>query len=243
MEHMVQRLEVAELKFADDGANEMTFEGYGAVFGNTDSHGDVIVPGAFRKTLREARGKAGRMPAMLLQHGFANDDLPIGIWTEMSEDDVGLKVAGKLADTQRGREAYQLLKMKPRPAIDGLSIGYRARKFTMGTKPDEPRRKLEDIDLLEVSLVTFPANTMARVSGVKSIVDMTPQELRDLEEAYRDGGFSRSDAVKAVSVLKKWAQRDAESDPPQNGPRDEAQAALAELLRRNLAKLTGGHHA
>ncbi|HWO94196.1 MAG TPA: HK97 family phage prohead protease, partial [Dehalococcoidia bacterium] len=172
-----------ELKFADSDTKEMTFSGYGAVFGNVDSYGDVIQKGAFRETLREAK-KSKQFPAMLLQHGgwgvTSEDFTPIGIWTDMEEDDVGLRVEGKLADTARGREAYTLLKMTPRPAINGLSIGYRAKEYSLGTKPEEPRRTLKKVDLLEVSLVTFPANPKARVSAVKSI-----EQLSTLAEAER----------------------------------------------------------
>ena len=96
----------------------MTFDGYGAVFGNVDSYGDVIQPGAFAESLAQS-AKSGVWPAMLLQHGGwgmgAEDMTPIGIWTSLSEDGVGLKVSGKLADTARGREAYALLKMQPGP--------------------------------------------------------------------------------------------------------------------------------
>lgn len=171
----------------------MTFSGYGAVFGNIDSYGDVIQPGAFAETLSSAQ-QSGRWPAMLLQHGGygmgADDMTPIGIWTSLSEDGHGLKVEGKLADTVRGKEAYALLKMDPRPAIDGLSIGYIAKKFTNRSKPEEPRRKLEQVDLMEVSLVTFPANGKARISAVKSL-----DNERDIERwLTQDAGLSRREA-------------------------------------------------
>lgn len=186
---------LGEIKFAaDDGDEAMTFSGYGAVFGNIDSYGDVIDKGAFKKSLGEAR-KQGMMPPMLSQHGgwgvTADDLMPIGIWTEMEEDDKGLLVKGKLADTQRGLEAYKLLKMTPRPAINGLSIGYRARKFTIGTKPDEPRRRLHEVELIEISLVTLPANPKARVGSVKSGDGLG---IRDAEKALREAGFSSNEA-------------------------------------------------
>jgi HK97 family phage prohead protease len=186
---------LAEIKFAaSDGAEAMTFSGYGAVFNNVDSYGDVIDPGAFKKTLSEAK-KSDAWPAMLLQHGgfgFNADDMtPIGIWTEMDEDDKGLKVTGKLADTQRGNEVYGLLKMAPRPALNGLSIGYRARKFTVGTKAGEPRRRLHELDLVEVSLVTMPANPKARIGSVKSDDGLG---IRDAEKALREAGFSANEA-------------------------------------------------
>lgn len=186
---------LGEIKFAEgDDAERMSFTGYGAVFNNIDSYGDIIEPGAFKRTLAEAR-KTKSLPAMLLQHGgwgISADDLtPIGIWTEFEEDEKGLLVTGKLAETQRGLEAYGLLKMTPRPALNGLSIGYRAKKFTMGTKPGEPRRRLHEVELIEVSLVTFPANPKARVGSVKSGQGLG---VRDAEKALREAGFSASEA-------------------------------------------------
>src|SRR5690606_33131296 len=113
-----------------------------------------------------------KLPPMLVQHGGWMvrdiDALPIGVWTEMQEDDKGLAVTGRIInlDTERGKTIYGAMK---EGALDGMSIGYRAKKFTMGTKPEEPRRKLEMVDLIEVSVVTFPANGLARVNAVKSM--------------------------------------------------------------------------
>lgn len=226
----------AEFKFADDdvdaaGAETMTFSGYGAYFGNVDSYGDVIAKGAFARTLAEAK-RSGMWPAMLLQHGgggfgTGEDQTPIGIWTEMSEDDRGLVVKGKLADTPRGREVYTLMKMTPRPAIDGLSIGYRAKKFTVGAKPTEPARTLEDVELVETSVVTFPANGKARLTSVKSGDGKT---IRVAEEALREAGFSRTEA-KAIlaSGWKALPQRDAGDDGNDN---------ISMLLKQYVEKLT-----
>lgn len=182
-----------ELKFAEDGGEAMTFAGYGAVFDNRDSYGDVIVKGAFKDTLREAK-KTGQWPAMLLQHGLGlttQDMMPIGVWTRLEEDDKGLLVEGKLADTPRGREVYTLMKMTPRPAIDGLSIGYRAKEFVVGTKPEEPRRQLKKVELLEISPVTFPANPESRVRSVKA-AQMTEREIERV--LMQDAQFTRSEA-------------------------------------------------
>lgn len=97
--------------------------------GETDA--DLILPGAFQKSLAQARAGHTPWPVMLLQHGggrLGSGDLtPIGVWTDLREDEVGLRVSGALADTTRGREVYTLMKMAPRPAIDGLSIGCQAR--------------------------------------------------------------------------------------------------------------------
>lgn len=213
-----------ELKLAPSESKEMTFEGYGAVFGNVDSYGDVIQPGAFAESLA-ASAQSQVWPAMLLQHGgygFGAEDMtPIGIWTSLSEDGVGLKVTGKLADTSRGREAYALLKMEPRPAISGLSIGYIAKEWQQRSKPEEPRRTLKKVDLLEVSLVTFPANGKARISAVKSLDEVA--SLRELEAYLREvGGFSKSEAIAIVSKAKAVGR--SESD-------DQAEISLQELAK------------
>jgi uncharacterized protein len=224
---------LCEVKFAedDDPETRMTFSGYGAMFGNVDSYGDVIEAGAFKKTLRDAQ-KSGQWPAMLMQHGgwaMSADDLtPVGVWTAMEEDDKGLKVTGKLAATVRGNEAYALLKMSPRPAINGLSIGYYARKFTVGTKADEPRRTLHEVDLVEVSLVTFPANPKARIGSVKSGDGLG---VRDAEKALREAGFSINEA-KAILAKGFGAigQREV-ADPDRRA--EAVHAAIAALRNSN----------
>jgi len=110
---------------------------------------------------------------MLLQHGddTARGKMPIGIWTDMAEDDRGLRLTGKLAlRTKRGSDAYALLRMQPRPALDGLSIGYRAKDYELhrGSGPNGAKRTLKAVDLVECSLVTFPADKFARVASVKA---------------------------------------------------------------------------
>jgi len=180
---------------AEDG----TFEGYGSVFGVKDSYGDIVMPGAFADSL-SAHKAAGTMPALLWQHD--SDDV-CGVWLEMVEDNIGLKVRGQLAiKTGYGSDAYELLKLK---AISGLSIGY-------ATVEDEYDRisdstKLHKLDLWEVSLVTFPANTSARVSAVKSIND-----LKSAEQYLRDAGLSRKDATAFVSRVKGLVRSDSDTD-------------------------------
>lgn len=203
-----------ELKFAaDEGAQAMSFTGYGAVFGNVDSYGDVIEAGAFSKFLADVKAGNQPWPAMLSQHGgwqmSAEDMTPIGVWTDFAEDGHGLKVTGQLADTQRGLEMYKLMKMSPRPAIDGLSIGYIAKEWEPRSKPEDPKRKLKRIDLIEVSMVTRPANGKARVESVKN--DWTERDFERL--LTRDAGLSRSDALVVINQGFKSliAMRDAGS--------------------------------
>jgi len=216
---------------ANDGVDAMTFEGYGAVFGNVDAYGDVIAPGAFANFLADAKSGRQPWPAMLSQHGgmglTATDDTPVGIWLDLAEDGTGLKVKGKLADTPRGRELHSLMKMTPRPAIDGLSIGYIAKEAVPRSKPEEPRRTLKRVDLIEVSLVTFPANGKARISSVKQLAD----NEREIEAwLMRDAGLSAREAKTVISHGFKHLLRE----------RDAAAGELAELaeaLKRRGAAL------
>jgi HK97 family phage prohead protease len=181
---------------SDDGH----ITGYGSVFGNVDSHRDIVAKGAFKSSLMEAKNGNSAWPAMLLQHGMGDEvdsKMPVGIWTDIDEDDTGLMMQGKLAlKTQRGAEAYELMKMTPRPALNGLSIGYRTKDFTMGSKTDKARRTLNAVDLVEVSLVTSPSNTKATIISVKSELNT----IREFETFLRDaGGFSIAQA-KAISA-------------------------------------------
>lgn len=203
-----------ELKFAaDEGAQAMSFTGYGAVFGNVDSYGDVIEAGAFSKFLADVKAGNQPWPAMLSHHGgwqmSAEDMTPIGVWTDFAEDGHGLKVTGQLVDTPRGLEMYKLMKMSPRPAIDGMSIGYIAKEWEPRTKPEDPKRRLKRIDLIEVSMVTRPANGKARVESVKN--DWTERDFERL--LTRDAGLSRSDALVVINQGFKSliAMRDAGS--------------------------------
>lgn len=215
-----------ELKFDSTNEKEMLFEGYGAVFGNVDSYGDVIQKGAFKETIREAKA-TGNWPAMLLQHGgwqMSADDLtPVGLWTDMEEDDTGLYLKGKLAPTARGIELHALMKMTPRPAINGLSIGYVPIKWKMRSSAEEPRRTLEQVKLIEISPVTFPANGKARIQSAKGV-----HGPRLAEKALRDAGFSASEA-KAI-VAKGFTSQPHQRDVGGLGDL----AALARQLRHDL---------
>lgn len=136
-------------------------EGYASLFGEIDQARDMVMPGAFTQTLR-TRGLR-RIP-MLFQHDPAE---PIGIWLDLTEDFRGLKARGKLIpDVARAREVLALVRAG---AVDGLSIGFRTVRGRID--PATRIRKLEAIDLWEISIVTFPLLTGARVRAVKS----TPQ--------------------------------------------------------------------
>jgi uncharacterized protein len=221
-----------EIKLAADDVDAKTgeFGGYGAVFGNVDSYGDVIERGAFKETLREWEA-LGKLPPMLLQHGgggmlggAAEDLLPVGQWVKMEENSKGLKVEGKLfaLGTEKGQYIYEGLKTG---VLDGLSIGFRTRKFTEGTKAGEPRRKLQDVELVEVSIVTFPANGKARVHAVKAAESILT--ITDFETFLREvGGFSRGEAKDIASV----GFRKAMADRREVGSVEAFDAAVGRLL-------------
>lgn len=189
-----------EYKALDDGPIGR-FSGYGSVFNVPDAYGDVVVPGAFARSLRES-SQSQRMPAMLWQH---NPTLPIGVWRTMREDSRGLYVEGELADTQLAREAYALLKMG---ALSGLSIGFEVVEESINKQTR--LRELRDVRLWEVSPVTFPANNDARVSNVKGTG--VAMSIREFETFLRDvGGFSGSQA-KRIAVRGYQAARDERPD-------------------------------
>lgn len=201
-----------ELKASGDTG---TFEGYGSIFNITDKGGDIVVPGAFTETLA-AQKAAGRLPAMLWQHRQAE---PIGVYTSMEEDAVGLKVKGQLAlKTARGAEAYELMKMG---ALSGMSIGYRSRDDSYDRVTGV--RSLKKVDLVELSLVTFPMNDASRVSAVKTIEEL--DSLSEIERHLRDVcGLSKSESTALVSRVKSVISR---SDSGEG----DGLASLADVLK------------
>jgi HK97 family phage prohead protease len=161
---------------AEDVRDDGTFTGYGSVFNVQDGGHDIVLPGAFAESLAQHKA-AGTMPKLLWQHDPWE---PLGIWTDMREDGHGLFCEGKLLlDIELGRKAHILLKNR---AIDGLSIGYDCQEWEIeesepASAPTGPGgmylycgpqvRRLKKINLWEVSVVTFPMNTEARVNTVK----------------------------------------------------------------------------
>ena len=182
----------------DDG----TFEGYGSVFNNTDLGNDVIKDGAFTKTLRMKGAKGVKL---LYQH---KTDMPIGVFTEMKEDEYGLYVKGKLAlGTQNGREAYELMKMG---ALDGLSIGFKVNPQEVSFDKRTGKRIIKELELMEVSLVTFPMNPKAQIRSVKG----EEISIREWENGLRDAfNLSRSESkIAAKAVNQAFTQREVDDD-------------------------------
>lgn len=189
-----------DMPFQVKGVSEDgTFSGYGSVFNVVDSYKEIVVAGAFADSLKT------RQPSLLWQHRSGE---PIGIYTGVKEDNVGLHVEGKLAlKTARGAEAYELLKMG---AVSGLSIGFVVREESYDRVTGI--NTLKKLDLWEVSLVTFPANDAARVTDVKSAEQI--QTLKDAEAYLRDaGGFSKAQALALIARIKAaHARSDSEDE-------------------------------
>ena len=208
-----------EIKLADDGT-EGTIEGYGSVFGLLDRGGDIVEPGAFKASLAEWR-KRKQLPSMLWQHDSSS---PVGVWTEMVEDDRGLKVKGELIlDVPQAAVARALMK---RGAVKGLSIGYRTKEAEVDRGTGA--RRLKKVDLWELSLVTIPMLPEAQITGVKG--DFEPSAW---ERAFRDEGLSIREAKLATSVARKLACRDGGRHEPES--RDGAADVLLSLRKATAA--------
>jgi HK97 family phage prohead protease len=178
----------AELKFV--GASDVgEIGGYGAVFNNLDFNGDMLAPGAFDETLAEQKA-AGRVLPMFGEHSFAfvgGDPYPIGGWTEVEPDEKGLRVKGNFIGMQYpevGR-VYDLVKAGLIPA---MSIAFRVREggAIKGKKAGEPNRLLKSVDLYSIDLVSDPANPLARIDSVKSIITLPHQQeaASSVQQAY-----------------------------------------------------------
>lgn len=168
----------------DDG----TFTGYGSVFGNLDSYREIVAPGAFAESLKAIKASGDPLPA-LWQH---RADEPIGGYSSLEEDDHGLKLEGWLMrdEIPRAREAFALMKAR---VVKGLSIGYYVRGETYDEK--ERIRTLTKLDLVEVSIVTFPANAEAQIDAVKArLAHGELPTLRQFEKSLREQGYSKAQA-------------------------------------------------
>jgi HK97 family phage prohead protease len=182
----MKELKTLPIEFDAKGVrNDGSFEGYASTFNNIDSGFDVVMPGAFTKSLNER--PAGKVK-MLWQH---DQTQPIGIWKTALEDGRGLFVKGKiLKEVQKGAEAFALMK---EGVIDSMSIGY---KTLESDYTKNGVRQLKELGLMEISLVTFPMNEQATVTGLKEL------NLRELENDLRDAGFSRPEAKRVFGFFR-----------------------------------------
>ncbi len=214
---MMARRGACERKFTDLVLDEIdadgTFSGYASLFGAVDLGKDMVLRGAFARSIRE-RGAAGIR--MLYQH---DPNEPIGVWNELKEDTRGLFVRGRLAkDAARAREVLSLMRAG---ALDGLSIGFRTVKAQNDAKTGV--RRIVEADLWEISVVTFPMLPGARVETVKSRPRAGLPTIRLFERwLTREAGLTRGEA--RTVIAKGYANLIAE--------RDAAPGSTADLVNR-----------
>lgn len=190
-----------EIKFTGDGKQGI-FEGYASVFNNTDSDGDIILPGAFKNALANQTRKV----AMFFNH--KTWDLPVGKWDALEEDSKGLLVRGQLTPGHSG--ASDLKAAMQHGTVEGMSVGFSVSKddYSMGTSG----RIFKNVAALrEISVCTFPANELAGVSAMKSAEGI--ETIRDVENWLRDSvGLSKSQAVGMIARFKSAIRSESEGD-------------------------------
>ena len=219
-----------ELKFVD-ASEPGIFEGYGSIYGNVDSHGDVVMPGAFGASLTAHKAR-GSLPGLFVEHGpyTGGDPLPAGRWLDIREDAKGLFVKGKVSalDTDHGRRIRGLMQDG---ALSGLSIAYSvpAGGSDKADLPEGAKRRLKTIDLHSIDIVTNPSNPAARVAQVKSFTSQV-----DLERFLRSAGVARSAASRLAA--KGWPGLAREDDLTDD---HQALAEIGSVLDRAYLKLTG----
>lgn len=193
------RAKIDAKSISDDG-EYATFKGYASTFGNEDSYGDVIERGAFTKTASEANGS---LP-MLWQH---DTDEVIGTYPAMAENQQGLEVEGQIVlATQRGREAYALLKAG---AIKSMSIGFTIPDGKADYDQEQQVRRIREVRLWEISLVTFPANAKAAITQVKrreAVGDDMVERLRKEIDELRAQVEQRWDGSASNYSDEEWAK-------------------------------------
>jgi len=217
MLHKLNAVETVEFKFYE--GKQGLFSGYASVFGGVDSCGDTIVPGAYKNTIMDRERP--------IQLRFNHEPGVIGKWTRIEEDDKGLYVEGELTPGHsKAIDVYASLK---HGAISGLSIGYRAIKYA---KNQTGGFNLEEIALIEISVVESPADLNAQIGTIKSVLDEM-KTLKEIEALLRDaGGFSRADATALVSRVKALSHGDRESEKNASELLQYIQSASSKLLRK-----------
>lgn len=182
-----------QTRIEEDG----TVEGYASLFGEIDAARDMVMPGAFARTLK-SRG-IRRVP-MLFQHDPAE---PVGVWLELVEDFRGLRARGKLIpDVARARELIALVRAG---AVDGLSIGFRTVKGRID--PASRVRKIIDLDLWEISIVTFPLLAGARVRAKGTSVSSPPKLSHARARAEKEWSTMRGGLAAPIAPLRRMPLR------------------------------------
>ena len=184
-----------DFQIKDEGSDDMTFEGYASTFGNVDEGNDVIVEGAFKRTIKN-RFKRGKGTLIKVLRGHWNI---IGIPIHMEEDSTGLLTVSKIASTDLGKETMMLIKDG---VLDRLSIGYKAIKPELDEETEI--RTLKEIKLYEYSVVDFPMNEQAVITGTKALEFMKDSNVIQMLEHLADSKID--DALKKLrkSLVKEF---------------------------------------
>ncbi|HVN46906.1 MAG TPA: HK97 family phage prohead protease [Steroidobacteraceae bacterium] len=213
---MTQQYLSTKLANVQTNAEQRTFEGLASVFNNLDLGGDVVMPGAFAKSLAAHRAN-GTAPAMFFMHDAAK--IP-GRWIDMAETREGLAVKGRLSNTPLGNEMYELLKDG---SISGLSIGYVPAEAGFDR---EGNRVLKAVDLFEISLVPLPMNVRAQVTP-GSVKDADPLNITQFERLSRATfGMSRAGATRFASRAWKLYRATQTGAPLEESALDEIKNSL-----------------
>jgi HK97 family phage prohead protease len=213
-----------ELKFSAEPSSGI-FEGYGSIFGNEDSHRDVVLPGCFGPTLTEHKSR-GTMPALFVEHSAftpGGDPLPVGRWLDMVEDSKGLHCRGKLSapDTEHARRIRGLMEDG---ALPGLSIAFTVPEggAIYGKSKGEPKRQLKQVNLYAVDIVRSPSNPLAGIHSLKATMLLADHQLA-------------GDAIRNAIQLASACMAGGDS------PNAEERSALMEHLQSAHKAIFGEH--
>jgi uncharacterized protein len=218
----VMELQTRFAPLSETKTREGVIEGYASVFGVIDSYGTTLEAGAFARSIADWT-RRGESPDLYMQH---DGSMPMGVWERMTEDAKGLKVVGRLAKSGMGDHAAELFDMG---AIRGLSIGFVPRKW----REDGKVLRFEEVDLVEVSMVTRPANGKAKATLRSEDVRASIVTVRDFEDALQTQlGFSAR-AAKSIAAtgFKAADDRDGPAHESASQLRDEGEQIPPETIR------------
>jgi len=220
-----RKLEIKDFSFEVKATGDNTFEGYASAFDNMDSHQDIIVKGAFAKTIKESK-----RVKVLWQH---DPQQPIGKPIAMSEDSKGLHVKAKISNTSLGKDVVQLIKDG---VIDELSIGFNTIKDEWDQKSGA--RIIKEVKLWEFSPVTFASNDQAGILGIKSQLAPNLDKLQNWINGELKAGKVLSaqnetlvqNAIDALTALLGSSKKNAEPVPPTPKLTDDEQKAAEDIF-------------
>lgn len=237
----------------DDGLPDGTFTAYASVFGNKDSYGDVVMPGAFADTLTDW-AKTGAFLPVLFGHNMSDPDYNIGHVTDATEDDHGLLVTAQLdLESPKGLQTYRLLKGR---RVNQMSFAYDVVEGAWIDKTDDGAQdsfyELRKLKLYEVSVVTIGANQETEILAVKSATDAARhlatalKEGRELATKHLDALRTARDVIGAVidaahpDQAKASVADPASGQPPSSGPSEPSRDPSVDALSIELELLALG---